>query len=127
MRSASKAIIVSKNKYLLQLRDNKKNIYSPNCWGFFGGSCKKNETIEKCMRRELCEELSVNSNFMMKWYECLNDKTGTYLYFFYVNLKNKIALKKPNEGQALAWFSKNQIKKLKKKAWDLKIFYDFLI
>ena len=48
---------MNKDKYLLQLRDDKNNIYSPNCWGFFGGACKENETSEQCMKRELQEEL----------------------------------------------------------------------
>ena len=39
--------IISKNKkYLLQLRDNIKNIKDPNTWGLFGGHLKKNENIK---------------------------------------------------------------------------------
>ena len=41
---SSKGIVVVKDKYLLQLRDNKKNIFFPNFWGLFGGSLNKNET-----------------------------------------------------------------------------------
>mgnify|MGYP001281588625 CR=1 FL=1 len=52
---------VNKNRYLLQLRDDKKNIAYPNSWGFFGGAFKKKETAEKCIIRELYEELLINS------------------------------------------------------------------
>ena len=46
MYFSSKAIIRDDNKYLLQLRDNKKSIVYPNRWAFFGGRFKKNETAE---------------------------------------------------------------------------------
>ena len=116
---------MNKDKYLLQLRDDKKNIYSPNCWGFFGGACKENETSEQCMKRELQEELSTKCDFLMKIHECMHYKTGTYLYFFYTKLNKKITKKNLNEGQDMAWFYPHQIKKLKK-AWDTKIFFDFI-
>ena len=52
MHFASKAIIFSNNKYLLQLRDNKKNILYPNHWALFGGRFKKHESAEECLIRE---------------------------------------------------------------------------
>ena len=58
MHFASKAIIFSNNKYLLQLRDNKKNILYPNHWALFGGRFKKNESAEECLIREIREEAS---------------------------------------------------------------------
>ena len=93
MKLASKAIILNKNKYLLQLRDNKKNIYAPNCWGFFGGGSKRSETSEQCMKRELQEELSIKCDFLMKMHECMHYKTGTYLFFFYIKPNEKITKK----------------------------------
>ena len=59
MHISAKAVIMKKNKFLLQLRDNKKNIYAPNSWGFFGGRAEKNEKVETCIKREINEELSV--------------------------------------------------------------------
>ena len=53
MKIATKAIIINRGKYLLQHRDNKKSIYSPNCWGLFGGMANKNETPEGCIKREV--------------------------------------------------------------------------
>ena len=34
-------ILIDKDKFLLQLRDDKQNIKDPNLWGLFGGSIKK--------------------------------------------------------------------------------------
>ena len=125
MRLASKAIIVNKNQYLLQLRDKKKNIVAPNFWGFFGGKLKKNETPEQCIQRELYEELLINSQIVLKIYECVNFKKDTYIHFFLMRPKNKIKLENLKEGQSFGWFSKNKIKKIKT-ANDVKIFFDYL-
>ena len=40
MHFSSKAIIFKNSKYLIQLRDNKRNIFFPNHWAFFGGRFK---------------------------------------------------------------------------------------
>ena len=49
-------IIFLNNKYLLQLRDKKKNIYFPGFWGVFGGLLNKREKFEKAIVREIKEE-----------------------------------------------------------------------
>ena len=51
-------IIENKKNFLLQLRDNKKNIPEMNKWGFFGGKKERNESIIKCINREILEELN---------------------------------------------------------------------
>ena len=52
-KKATKLIIIRNNKYLFQLRDKKKKIFSPNKWGFFGGKVQYGETPEACAKREL--------------------------------------------------------------------------
>ena len=59
MIKAVKGIIVVKDNYLLQLRDNKKNVYFPNFWGVFGGRVEKNETYHKALEREIKEETNL--------------------------------------------------------------------
>ena len=59
MIKSVKGIIVVKNNYLLQLRDNKKNVYFPNFWGVFGGRVEKTETYHKALEREIKEETNL--------------------------------------------------------------------
>ena len=63
----SQVIILSDNRYLIQLRDFKPNIIYPGHWGFFAGHWETGETAEAAMRRELQEELRLqpqNLNFL---------------------------------------------------------------
>jgi len=115
MFKASKGIIIVKDKYLLQLRDNKKNIFFPNFWGLFGGSLSKNETHQRAVEREISEEtnlivkatrkiLSVNFSIIT-----LKKKRKIVYYECKIFKKRKIIL---TEGQKYKFFSFNQIKKL---------------
>ncbi len=125
MYFSSKAIIRDDNKYLLQLRDNKKSIVYPNRWAFFGGRFKKNETAEKCLIRELKEELSLKIKITMKLYEQFNFKKEGRINYFYVEHLNKVRKLNLKEGQDLGWFRKSEIKKLNL-ADDVKIIIDYI-
>lgn len=124
MKLASKAIILNNGKYLLQHRDNKKNIYSPDCWGLFGGMADDKETPEQCLIREVKEELSINCEIHKKIHQCLNNETGILNIFFLVFTKDKISQEKLKEGQNLGWFSEKEIKKLKT-TWDIEYFLKY--
>ncbi len=50
------------NRVLLQLRDNKPNITSPNVWGPVGGHCNHGETPYDCALREFKEETGYRCN-----------------------------------------------------------------
>ena len=54
------AIIIFKNYFLLQHRDNKENIHFPDFWGLFGGKQRKDELPEFSLLRELKEETNLN-------------------------------------------------------------------
>ena len=112
---SAKGIVVVKNKYLLQLRDNKKNVYYPNFWGLFGGGLNENETHKKCLEREINEEtnllvkatkdiLSVNFNMIN-----LKKKRQISYYICEILKKTNIIL---TEGQKYKFFSYNQITKI---------------
>jgi 8-oxo-dGTP diphosphatase len=115
MIKSVKGIIVVKNHYLLQLRDNKKNIYFPNFWGIFGGRVERAESYRKALEREIKEEtnlivkasrmiLSTNSKMIG-----LKKKFNTIYYECKILKKRKMIL---TEGQKYKFFSFNQIKKL---------------
>ena len=125
MKLATKAIILSDGRYLLQHRDNKKTIYSPDCWGLFGGMADDKETPEQCLIREIKEELSINCEIHKKIHQCLNNETGTLNIFFLVSTKDKISQEKLKEGQNLGWFSEKEIKKLKT-TWDIEYFLKYI-
>ena len=44
MIKSVKGIIINENNYLLQLRDDKRDIYFPNFWGIFGVRVENNES-----------------------------------------------------------------------------------
>jgi 8-oxo-dGTP pyrophosphatase MutT (NUDIX family) len=58
--NASAALIVLENgSYLLQLRDDKPEIWYPGHWGCFGGAADAGEDPAETLRRELREELDL--------------------------------------------------------------------
>jgi 8-oxo-dGTP pyrophosphatase MutT (NUDIX family) len=57
---ASAAILVLEDgRYVLQLRDDKPEIWYPAHWGCFGGACEPGEPPLEALRRELREELAL--------------------------------------------------------------------
>ena len=67
-------ILYFNNKYLIQKRSKKKNIYFPNMYGLFGGGLNKNENFLSGVYRELYEELSLKCTI-----KCLLHSPGTLL------------------------------------------------
>ena len=113
IRSAG-AIIFIKNKYLLQLRENKKNIYFPGFWGVFGGLLEKNEGFEKGLEREVKEETNLNVKaskmILSNNFRFLDYKTRYRMYFACKVLgKNTITL---NEGRDFKFHSFKELRKL---------------
>lgn len=110
-------VILKKNgKILLQLRNDKKSIASPNCWGPFGGCVNKGETFEQAAIREIKEELGITLD-KNKLEPAQQTKTNTY---FRYPLKHKISELKLNEGQDMKLFTKQEVLKLKNTTPGLK-------
>lgn len=101
------AIIKYKNKFLLQLRDNKNHIRDPNMWGLFGGSINKNEKPMIALKRELVEELNHNFISIKKFTKIFYKKDKMECYIYFINTNNKkFDLK---EGQDYNFFLLNDI------------------
>lgn len=98
-------ILEYKKNYLLQLRDNKKNIQEMNKWGFFGGKKENTESITKCVKREILEEL----NYKISKPSYIGKiKYNNYL----INIFYKKTRRKSfdiNEGSGYGFFKKSQI------------------
>ncbi len=60
MKTVTAAIVFDKNGNVLITR-RKKGEKNEGFWEFPGGKLKENETLEKCLQRELLEELGVDS------------------------------------------------------------------
>ena len=111
MIKASKAILINREKILLQLRDNKPNIPSPNHWAFFGGEIDKGELPLDAIRRELEEELTINVLRIMPvgYYTWKNH----YVYMFKGNTNTREEDILLFEGQKAKYFSLDEIADLK--------------
>lgn len=53
-------IVVDEMNYLMQLRDQKTNIFYPGHWGLFGGAIEPEEDPAAGLKRELNEELGLD-------------------------------------------------------------------
>jgi 8-oxo-dGTP pyrophosphatase MutT (NUDIX family) len=58
MSGVAALLVTPDSKYLMQLRDDLKNVMMRNHWGLFGGWRKENESADHAMKRELAEELN---------------------------------------------------------------------
>ena len=85
-KNAVAGIIIVNNKFLLQLRDNKNNIFFPNFWGLFGGAINESEKYLDGLNREIQEELNLNISKKKKkfvtntTFEIIKKKIERYFY-----------------------------------------------
>lgn len=117
-----KAIITKKKKYLLQLRDNKKNIFFPNYWGLFGGRLNIDEKNSIGILREIKEELNlevkIRKEIMRIDYDMISFKKKRKLTYYECFTKDfsKLIL---FEGKRFEFLAFNELKCLKIIPMDL--------
>ena len=127
------AVIYFKNKYLIQKRSRKKNIYFPNLYGVFGGAVNIRETNLSAICREIDEELNIKikrdqAKFFLK-ISINSIHFKKYRSRFYYSIKisktqfNSLNLK---EGASFHLFSIKKLKKYNFVPWDLSaiLYYD---
>lgn len=58
--AAAAVIRLPGDRYLMQLRDQRPDIWYPGCWGCFGGATDPGEDAFAALRRELMEEIELD-------------------------------------------------------------------
>ena len=110
-------------KFLLQLRDNRKNIPDPNKWGLFGGGIKEGELPIDTVIREMKEELELKLKKEDLSLEYTYNHHKHYLFLYKKTIDpTKLKL---HEGQAFGLFSRMQIIFMKGVALRTRLFFIF--
>ena len=104
MRKVVKAIIFQDNKYLLQLRDCKREISYPNHWCFFGGGVQDSESDEKALKREVFEEIYWKPKEIKYYKKSKDESTNCIISYYLVRFDSYHSKLKLNEGQSMKWF-----------------------
>jgi ADP-ribose pyrophosphatase YjhB (NUDIX family) len=125
LKKVTSAFIYSKNKLLLHLRDEKKGIVYPGCWGLIGGALNKDEDPYDGIKREIKEEISITNlkklNFVDTFLNIKGENVMHYVFRACLFKSSKIIL---NEGIEYSFFTKSDFlrrykisEKLKKKCF----------
>tara|TARA_B100000686_G_C16577825_1_gene856466 strand:- start:209 stop:613 length:405 start_codon:yes stop_codon:yes gene_type:complete len=109
MKEVAKIVIYDKEKFLLQLRDNKPSINYPDTWSFFGGEVDRGEKHDVALIRELKEELFWTPNSLNFLTELLDRKTNCRIFFFISKFEGKKNQLRLGEGQEMRWFTFHEI------------------
>lgn len=120
-KDAVAAVIVDEeNRVLLQLRDDREDIFFPNHWGCFGGAMEPGEEPQHSLIRELQEELGIafppdavapfiNVNFNTR----ADSRHATQRYFFIVKTDSKAARQiRLGEGRDFEFFTCHEVMRL---------------
>lgn len=95
------AILYQENQFLLQLRDDKPQIYWPGQWAFFGGHLEAGEVPAEAMQRELLEEIGYAPSLVTHFNSCVIPENGILRHVFYAPLQVEISSLELNEGMDL--------------------------
>lgn len=97
-----------KRQVLLFLRDNIPDLPYPNMWDVPGGHVERNESPEKCIVREMKEEMNLNLDRFELFSEIEFDDLTEYT--FWARADFEIDEIEFTEGQKLKWFTKDEVK-----------------
>ncbi len=113
--SSSFVIICIKNQILLQLRDNKKDIWYPNMLGLFGGSLDQGEDAKHCAIREIFEEINIKIKKIKIFLEIKISNNNLFKNIYFIELDKLPPEFKLIEGKSFKLVKFNDISRYKKK------------
>jgi len=112
MREVVKAVIYKGNKFLLQLRDSNTTISYPNTWSLFGGEVDDEEDFAEALIRELQEELSWSPEEVVFLNSSKNNMVNCNINYYLVHCTIHEKSLILGEGQAMSWFTFEEISSL---------------
>jgi 8-oxo-dGTP diphosphatase len=108
-KGCSIIFINDKEQVLLFLRDDIPEIPFPNMWDVPGGHLEPGETPEKCIVREMREEMDLQlEDFKLFSVQEFDDRIE---YTFWKKKNLDISQITLCEGQCLAWFGREEVEK----------------
>lgn len=114
--NSSFAIIEIGDSFLLQKRDDFKNIWYPSMLGLFGGKIENNENECDALKREILEETNIilkKVSFLCD-FRIKNKKSFFTRYIFFTKIKNLPNNFRITEGQGYVLVKKDKLFSLKK-------------
>ena len=114
--NSSFAIIEIGDSFLLQKRDDIKNIWYPSMLGLFGGKIENNENEFDALKREILEETNIilkKISFLCD-FRIKNKKSFFTRYIFFSKIKNLPNNFHVTEGKGYVLVKKDKLFSLKK-------------
>jgi 8-oxo-dGTP diphosphatase len=111
MKKVSKIVLINKDRFLLNLRDNKEGIANPNHWSLVGGEAEGEETPVQAAERECIEEIGLKpENLKQIGRIFLEDDE---IFFFRGEINKEVDEITLTEGQKLGYFNFEELYELK--------------
>ena len=119
--AAAAIILDAQGRYLLQLRDDKPEIWYPAHWGLFGGAIEAAEDAEAAVRRELDEELGFAPKQVALFgrfvFELFGASAPRHLYEVRASA-NELATMRLGEGREMRLFEAGEVLGLRLVPYD---------
>jgi len=125
-RKGSSIIFINdEEQVLLFLRDDKPDLPYPNMWDVPGGHVEADESPEKCIIREMKEEMDLDLDEFQLFSKVEFEDRFEYTFWAKANLNiDEITL---TEGQRLRWFMRDEAKQTQLACGFNKIVENFFI
>jgi 8-oxo-dGTP diphosphatase len=113
MKKIASSLILYESKLLLLLRDDKPTIPNPNSWQAIGGHVDHGEDYDDAIIREIKEETNLSPKNIKYIGKLHTNEFTLALYLVRLSAKEVTDLKLGNEGQAVRFFTIDEIEELR--------------